>query len=231
MQTPAKVTLGIGGLMLVIGILLTALGARGISSVESFSVEEETVWSGSSGAYVHTDSSEWGLLIFVSDDVRCDEFDLEVSGGDAWYKHDRCTDDGKLPSGHADDPEGWLHMGTVSGLEYGASYEFTSSWEVSAVPESVVVEIIEDAIGGAIGAMGGGSCACCGIFILLIGLVMALTMKDEVPTTYQVDAEGRVIQIQGGQVAPSPVSISPGTEGPADDHPSETEAWYKQTEK
>jgi hypothetical protein len=230
MQTAAKVTLGIGGLMLVIGILLTALGARGISSVESFSVEEETVWSGNSGAYVHTDSSEWGLLIFVSDDVRCDEFDLEVSGGDAWYKHDWCTDDGKLPSGHADDPEGWLHMGTVSGLEDGASYEFTSSWEVSAVPESVVVEIIEDAIGGAIGAMGGGSCACCGIFILLIGLVMALTMKDEVPTTYQVDAEGRVIQIQGGQVAPSPVSIVPGTEGPADDPPSETEAWYKQTE-
>ncbi len=231
MQTAAKVTLGIGGLMLVIGILLTALGARGISSVESFSVEEETVWSGSSGAYVHTDSSEWGLLIFVSDDVRCDEFDLEVSGGDAWYKHDWCTDDGKLPSGHADDPEGWLHMGTVSGLEDGASYEFTSRWEVSAVPERVVVEIFEDAIGGAIGAMGGGSCACCGIFILLIGLVMALTMKDEVPTTYQVDAEGRVIQIQGGQVAPSPVSITPGTEGPADDHPSETEAWYKQTEK
>ena len=231
MQTAAKVTLGIGGLMLVIGILLTALGARGISSIEGFSVEDETVWSGSSGVYVHQDSSECCLLIFVSDDVRCDEFDLEVSGGGAWYEHDWCTDDGKLPSGHADDPEGWLHMGFVRGLEGGASYEFTSRDEITAVPESVVVEIIEDAIGGFLGAMGGGSCACCGIFILLIGLVMALTMKDEVPTTYQVDAEGRVIQIQGGQVAPSPVSITPGTEGPADDHPSETEAWYKQTEK
>ena len=231
MQTAVKVTLGIGGLMLVIGILLTVLGARGISSIEGFSVEDETVWSGSSGVYVHQDSSECCLLIFVSDDVRCDEFDLNVSGGGAWYEHDWCTEDGKLPSGHADDPEGWLHMGYVRGLEGGVSYEFTSGDEITAVPESVVDEIIGDAIGGFLGAMGGGSCACCGIFILLIGLVMALTMKDEVPTTYQVDAEGRVIHIQGGQVAPSPVSIVPGTEGPADDHPSETEAWYKQTEK
>ena len=231
MQSAVKVTLGIGGVMLVIGILLTVLGARGISSIEGFSVEDETVWSGSSGVYVHQDSSECCLLIFVSDDVRCDEFDLNVSGGGAWYEHDWCTDDGKLPSGHADDPEGWLHMGFVRGLEGGASYEFTSRDEITAVPESVVVKIIEDAIGGFLGAMGGGSCACCGIFILLIGLVMALTMKDEVPTTYQVDAEGRVIHIQGGQVAPSPVSIVPGTEGVADESPATTEEWYKQTEK
>ena len=67
MQTAAKVTLGIGGVMLVIGILLTALGARWVGSAADFSVEDEKVWSGSSGVYVHTDSSDWGLLIFVSD--------------------------------------------------------------------------------------------------------------------------------------------------------------------
>ena len=231
MQTAAKVTLGIGGVMLVIGILHTVLGARGISSIEGFSVEDETVWSGSSGVYVHQDSSECCLLIFVSDDVRCDEFDLNVSGGGAWYEHDWCTEDGKLPSGHADDPEGWLHMGFVRGLEGGVSYEFTSRDEITAVPESVVVEIIEDAIGGFLGAMGGGSCACCGVFILILGLIMAITMKDEAPTTYQVDAEGRVIQIQGGQAAPSPVSITPGSEGSADESSAATEEWYKQTEK
>jgi hypothetical protein len=122
-------------------------------------------------------------------------------------------------------------MGTVRGLEGGVSYEFTSRWEVTAVPESVVVEIIEDAVGGFLGAMGGGSCACCGVFILILGLIMALTMKDETPTTYQVDAEGRVIQIQGGQVAPSPVSIAPESGGSADESSTATEEWYKQTEE
>ena len=56
-------------------------------------------------------------------------------------------------------------------------------------------------------------------------------MKDEAPTTYKVDDEGRVIQIHGGQVAPSPVSIAPGTEGSADEGSESTEEWYKQTEK
>ena len=237
MQTAAKVTLGIGGVMLVIGILLTVLGAGKVGSAADFSVEDEKVWSGSSGVYVHTDPSDWGLLIFVSDEVRCDEFDLNVSvvasdaDGKVWYEPDSCIEDGRLPSGHADDAEGWLHMGTVRGLEDGASYEFTSREEVTAVPESAVVELIEDIVGGVMGASLGGSCACCGVLFLLLGLVLALTMKDESPTTYQVDAEGRVIQIQGGQVAPNPVSIAPGIEVSTGGSSTATEDWYKQTEK
>lgn len=233
MQTAAKVCLGIGVAMLAIGILLTILGAGRVGSAE-FSVEDEKVWSGNSGVYVHTDSSDWGLLIFVSDEVRCDEFDLNVSvvasdaDGKAWYEHDSCIEDGRLPSGHADDAEGWLHMGTVRGLEDGASYEFTSREEVTAVPESAVVELIEDIVGGVLGAAGGGSCACCGVLFLLFGLVLALTMKDETPTTYQIDAEGRVVNIQGGQ-APSPVPISSGSGSPEGDNTTATDEWYKQT--
>jgi len=235
MQSAAKVILGIGVVMLAIGILLSALGAREVGSVEGFSVEDEQVWSGISGDYVHLDS-DGGLLIFVRDGVRCDEFNLNVSvvasddGGKAWYEHDWCVEDGKLPAGHGDDPDGWLHMGTVRGLEEGATYEFTSSDEVAAVPESVVVELIEGVIGGVLGAMGGGACACCGIVFLLVGLVMAVTMKDESPTTYQIDAEGRVIQIEGGQVAPSPVSITSGSAS-SEEVATATEEWYKQTEK
>ena len=236
MNAGAKVILGVGVAMLAIGILVSALGARGVGSVEGFSVEDDKVWSGSSGVYVHQDSSEWGLLIFVSDEVRCDEFDLNVSvvasdaDGKAWYEHDWCVEDGKLPSGHADDPPGWLHMGTVRGLEEGASYEFTSREQVVGVEESVVAEIIEDAIGGALGLMGGGTCACCGALFLLLGIVLALTMNEEAPTTYQVDAEGRVVQIQGGQMAPDPVSIASGAEVNVDEPATATEDWFKQTE-
>ena len=99
MQTIAKVILGIGGVMLAIGILLSALGARGVGSVEGFSVEDDKVWSGSSGVYVHQDSSESGLLIFVSDEVRCDEFDLEEPGSwihaplRVWQKRNRALEE------------------------------------------------------------------------------------------------------------------------------------------
>jgi len=237
MHIAAKLTLGVGVGMLVLGILLGGLGARGVGSATDWSVEEEAVWSGSSGVHDHTDARDGVLYIFVSDDVRCDEFTLNVSviEGDSdqkvWYTADWCTEDGKLPMGYEDDPDGWLHMGDVRGLESGGSYEFVSEDNLIAVPEGVIIELIESLMGGIFGALGGGSCACCGLLILLLGLILAFTMKEEVPTTYQVDAEGRVIQIQGGQVAPNPVSINPETESSTGGSSAATEDWYKQTEK
>ena len=47
------------------------LVARGVGSATDWSVEEEAVWSGAL-EYDHTDQN--GVLIFVSDEVRCDEF-------------------------------------------------------------------------------------------------------------------------------------------------------------
>ena len=100
MHTAAKLTLGVGVGMLLIGILLAGLGARAAGSVEDFSVEEDEVWNGSSGQYVHQDSSEWGLLIFVRDEVRCDEFEVNVSvvssdtDGKVWYESDYCINEG-----------------------------------------------------------------------------------------------------------------------------------------
>ena len=96
MHIAAKLTLGVGVGMLLIGILLGGLGARAAGSVEDFSVEEDEVWNGSSGQYIHKDTSEWGLLIFVRDEVRCDEFEVNVSvvssdtDGKVWYEADYC---------------------------------------------------------------------------------------------------------------------------------------------
>ncbi len=224
MHNGAKLTLGIGVAVFAVGILLTLLGARGIGAVEEFSVEGEAIWSGNSGAYVNEEDGGYGLLIFVSDEVRCDEFTLEVSQeGDAVaeYVADRCVEDGKLPSGHSDDPEGWLHMGTIREIEYGVSYEFSANEEFSVVPERVVVEVIGSAIGGIVAGLGGGSCACCGLFILFIGLVLALTMKEEVPTSYKVGPDGKIIldDSEAGNVA----SSGPG-EGAVDD----VGTWYEQ---
>ena len=232
MHIAAKLTLGVGVGMLVIGVLLVGLGARAAGSVEDFSVEEDEVWNGSSGQYLHQDPSEWGLLIFVRDEVRCDEFDVNVTvvssdtDGKVWYERDWCTDGGRLPSGHADDPEGWLHMGTVRGLEMGATYEFTSREEVFAVEESQVVVLVEGVVGGILGALGGGSCACCGLLILLLGPILAFTMKEEVPTSYKVDAEGKIILDHSGTgVSPESMQVSDGPGGgPSED----TDAWYKQ---
>jgi len=235
MHVAAKVTLGIGVGMLVLGILLGGLGARGVGSATDWSVEEEAVWSGSSGVHEHTDAQDGVLLIFVSDGVRCDEFTLNVSviEGDSdekvWYTAGWCTEDGRLPVGHEDDPDGWLHMGEVRGLESGGSYEFVSEDNLVAVPEGVIREIIESVVGGFFGALGGGSCACCGLLIMLLGLILAFTMKEEVPTSYKVDAEGRIV-LDHSETGGSPESVqnSDGPDGPGVGSSEDTDAWYKQ---
>ena len=235
MHGAAKVTLGIGVGMLVLGILLGGLGARGVGSATDWSVEEEAVWSGSSGVHEHTDAQDGVLLIFVRDEVRCDEFTLNVSviEGDSdekvWYTAGWCTEDGRLPVGYEDDPDGWLHMGEVRGLESGGSYEFVSEDNLVAIPEGVIREIIESVVGGFFGALGGGSCACCGLLIMLLGLILAFTMKEEVPTSYKVDAEGRIV-LDHSETGGSPESVqnSDSPDGPGVGSSEDTDAWYKQ---
>tara|TARA_B100001029_G_scaffold20416_1_gene13514 strand:+ start:916 stop:1626 length:711 start_codon:yes stop_codon:yes gene_type:complete len=235
MHVAAKVTLGVGVGMLVLGILLGGLGARGVGSATDWSVEEDAVWSGSSGVHDHTDARDGVLYIFVSDEVRCDEFTLNVSviEGDSdqkvSYTAEWCTEDGKLPLGYADDPDGWLHMGAVRGLESGGSYEFVSEDNLIAVPEGVIIELIESVVGGIFGALGGGSCACCGLLIMLLGLILALTMKEEVPTSYKVDAEGKIILDHSGTGGSSEaMQISDGPGGSGEGSSEDTDAWYKQ---
>ena len=235
MHVAAKVTLGIGVGMLVLGILLGGLGARGVGSATDWSVEEEAVWSGSSGVHEHTDAQDGVLLIFVRDEVRCDEFTLNVSviEGDSdekvWYTAGWCTEDGRLPVGHEDDPDGWLHMGEVRGLESGGAFEFVSEDNLVAVPEGVIREIIESVVGGFFGALGGGSCACCGLLIMLLGLILAFTMKEEVPTSYKVDAEGRIV-LDHSETGGNPESVqnSDGPDRPGVGSSEDTDAWYKQ---
>jgi hypothetical protein len=235
MHVVAKLTMGVGVGMLVLGILLGGLGVRGVGSATDWSVEEEAVWSGSSGVHDHTDARDGVLYIFVSDEVRCDEFTLNVSviEGDsdqkAGYTAEECTEDGKLPKGYEDDPAGWLHMGAVRGLESGGSYEFVSEDYLIAVPEGVILDLIGGLVGGIFGALGGGSCACCGLLILLLGLILAFTMKEEVPTSYKVDAEGKIVLDHSGTgVSPESMQNSDGPDGSGRGTSEDTDAWYKQ---
>ena len=212
--------------MLAIGVLLTGMRGSELSSLEELSIEDEAVWSGDSGVYDGLEDDD-SLLIFVSDGVRCDEFSMNISredgGRDAKYVHDQCTADGEKPMGHEDDPMGWYHMGSIHNLEVGVSYQVTTTAEFAAVPEQVIIELIEGIFGGIGGILGGSTCACCGFLFLVIGLVMALVMKEEAATTYLIDEQGRVILNQQPGEA--------NTDGDTEGGPSAAADWYKQTEK
>ena len=218
MNNGTKVTIGIGALFLLAGIGLTFVGGSSASGIEDFDVEEDRVWVGNSGIYVHEISDDV-VLIFVSDDVRCDEFDMQISredGGESKvaYKHDDCTSDGSMPAEHSDDPAGWYHMGAIRGLEQGVSYNITTSDEFSAVSEDLILEIIGGVFGAIFGIGGGVGCICCGVVILIIGGIMAVTSGGNKSQT----------QIE---ITPS-VEVDSNKEEEAEEYDKEEKKWYEE---
>ena len=64
---------------------------------------------------------------------------------------------------------------------------------------------------------------------MLLGLILAFTMNEEVPTSYKVDAEGRIV-LDHSETGGSPESAqnSDGPDGPGVGSSEDTDAWYKQ---
>ena len=217
MNNGTKVTIGIGALFLLAGIGLTFLGGNNAAGIEDFDVEEDRVWAGNSGIFLHEISDD-AVYIFVSDDVRCDEFGMRIYREDAEdskvvYKHDDCTLDGSMPDGHNDDPEGWYHMGAIYNLEQGVSYNITTTDEFSAVSKDLIDGILLGVLGVIFGIGGGFGCICCGVVILIIGGIMAVTSGGNKPQT----------QIE---ITPS-VDVDSNKEEEAEEYDKEEKKWYE----
>ncbi len=138
-------------------------------------------------------------MVFVTDDIRCDDFTLEIQGGEAWWKADTCIDvEGRsLPMGYADDPEGWLHLGTIVELEDGVEYTITTSHDVVLVGWEVIEGLFGDFLGGLAAICGGPTFLCCGLIFLLIGIVMALTQKGNEKTETRIEINQEIDSVKG----------------------------------
>tara|TARA_X000001036_G_scaffold57054_1_gene46777 strand:+ start:117 stop:755 length:639 start_codon:yes stop_codon:yes gene_type:complete len=202
MNTGTKVTVGIGAFMLIGGILATVMGAGAIGGAEDWRPTDDIFWEGESGtdSFVHVkEGVGTDLVVFVTDDIRCDDFTLEIQGGEAWWKADTCIDvEGRsLPMGYADDPEGWLHLGTIVELEDGVEYTITTSHDVVLVGWEVIEGLFGDFLGGLAAICGGPTFLCCGLIFLLIGIVMALTQKGNEKTETRIEINQEIDSVKG----------------------------------
>ena len=207
MNTGTKLMLGLGAIGIVVGILVMVLGVGSIGDADKWRPTDDVYLENSQGetvSFIHIQEGNGdSIAVFVSDDVRCDDFTLEIQGGEAWWKADTCIDvEGRsLPIGHGDDPEGWLHLGTIVEVEDGVEYTITTSHDVVLVGWEVLEGVVGDFLGGLAAICGGPTFLCCGLLFLIIGGVMAVTSSGtktqtqiEITPSVEVDSENNELE-------------------------------------
>ena len=219
MNNGTKVTLGIGAIGIVVGILVMILGAGSIGDADKWRPTDDVYLENSQGetvSFIHIKEGNGdSIAVFVSDDVRCDDFTLEIQGGEAWWKVDTCVNvEGRsLPSGYEDDPEGWLHLGTIVEVEDGVEYTISTSHDVVLVGWEVIEGVVGEFLGGLAAICGGPTFLCCGLIFLVIGGIMAVTSGGNKTQT----------QIE---ITPS-VEVDSNKEEETEEYDKEEKKWYE----
>ena len=219
MNNGTKVTLGIGAIGIVVGILVMILGAGSIGDADEWRPTDDVYLENSQGetvSFIHIKEGNGdSIAVFVSDDVRCDDFTLEIQGGEAWWKVDTCVNvEGRsLPSGYEDDPEGWLHLGTIVEVEDGVEYTISTSHDVVLVGWEVIEGVVGEFLRGLAAICGGPTFLCCGLIFLVIGGIMAVTSGGNKTQT----------QIE---ITPS-VEVDSNKEEETEEYDKEEKKWYE----
>ena len=186
MHTAGKVLLIIGGVLTAIGIGITVMGAASASLDPS----SENVAEGTSFTFTIPDDDIYGVYTKAS--VNCDAIGDTItisivdSDGDEQFSKD-CQyneDDDYLD----DDYQRVGDINWFLGVDAGDVVTINSDVKIYIVGD---IEAFGDAVGGIFAAAGGILIAVCGGVILLIGIILALTLKSKEPV---------VVMQQGGQM-------------------------------
>ena len=215
MHTAGKVLLIIGGVLTAIGIGITVMGAASASLDPS----SENAAEGTSFTFTIPDDDIYGVYTKAS--VNCDalgddDIMITKSGDpDTNYFNKDCEyneDDDYLD-------DGYQRVGSISWL-----YPGTDAGDVMTIDSDVKIYIVGDieafgdAVGGIFAAAGGILIAVCGGVILLIGIILALTLKSKEPVV--VMQQGG--QMMGGQVMQQPVQPMQQMQQPVQQMPQQT---------
>lgn len=161
--------------MLVIGILAFAIGGAVISDVSPDSEDWSGTlkWEGTTPT-TYTGEFDWTHIynVWVEEGSSVQ---VEVIGGDDENRFFSCEE--------LEDCGIFDEDGAIPGFEYIGEVSFMDSgtWQVEFSGDNNVDVMIrdDDSFGGFLGLFGGGGFCCFGILFLLIGGILAATMKDK----------------------------------------------------
>ena len=186
MHTAGKVLLIIGGVLTAIGIGITVMGAASASLDPS----SENAAEGTSFTFTIPDDDIYG--VYTKSSVNCDAIGdtiiisiVDSDGNEEFSKDCQFNEE----DDYLDDD--YQRVGDINwlfGTEAGDVVTINSDVKIYIVGD---IEAFGDAVGGIFAAAGGILIAVCGGVILLIGIILALTLKSKEPV---------VVMQQGGQM-------------------------------
>ncbi|MDG1534109.1 MAG: hypothetical protein P8Q35_06705 [Candidatus Thalassarchaeaceae archaeon] len=191
MHVMTKVTLSIGGVLLLISTAALVIGGASFGdAIEDFDPNSpgDEYWTGNTPT---TFTGKLNLLsryhVFVEEDRSVS---VELIDGNEYSRFYPCEE---LNSCDLYEP-GYTYVGEIS-VESSGTWEIKFSGDVVG-DSDVMIHEEKFPLGGIMG-LGGGCCGLCGaLLLLIIGGIMALTLKDKpkVQTTIQIDNEMVVVK-------------------------------------
>ena len=219
MHTAGKVLLIIGGVITVLGIAITVMGAASAELDPS----KENEWEGTDGPFTIPSDDIYG--VYTKGSVDCNaigstitiEITKDDSDGepfDVFTKECEYNEE----DDYLDDD--YQRVGSIEWLfstDAGDEVTIDSDVEIYIVGD---LEAFGEAVGGFFAAAGGILIAICGGVILLIGLILALTLKTKDPVIVQ---QGQMMggQMMAGQM---PMQQMPAQQMPMQQMPAQTTA-------
>ncbi|CAI8396722.1 MAG: Uncharacterised protein [Candidatus Poseidoniaceae archaeon] len=87
--------------------------------------------------------------------------------------------------------QGYVKIGRACYGCFAGDFSFESNVNVSVTYDDILIEEVGEDIGLiAVGFLGGSGALCCGIIVMVIGVILMFTLKDDAPIEMSVNADG-----------------------------------------
>ena len=219
MHTAGKVLLIIGGVITALGIVLIVGGA----ATANLDPSNENYYAGNGGDTWTIPGDDF-YAVYTSSSVNCESFEMTItSPDDPDYNLFSSSCDYNNEDDLIDDD--YIKVGDISYWNTNAGDTLNFGQTSSTIDVVGEFEALGDAAGGFLAAAGGVLVAICGGVILLIGLILALTLKTKDPVVMQ---QGQMMggQMMAGQMPMQqmPMQQMPAQQVPVQQMPAQTTA-------
>ena len=219
MHTAGKVLLIIGGVITALGIVLIVGGA----ATANLDPSNENYYAGNGGDTWTVPGDDF-YAVYTSSSVNCESFEMTITSS---ADSDNNLFSSSCDYNNEDDliDDDYIKVGDISYWETNAGDTLNFGQTSSTIYVVGEFEALGDAAGGFLAAAGGVLVAICGGVILLIGLILALTLKTKDPVVMQ---QGQMMggQMMAGQMPMQqmPMQQMPAQQVPVQQMPAQTTA-------